>query len=444
MRIPGLSRNALTSCMAVAMFAGCGGSQSTIGAPGVVPQDATIATGTAQGRSATASEKVIYSFQGAPDAANPSASLINVDGTFYGTTEGGGSAGTVYSISPSGGEHVVYSFKGGSDGASPRASLIDLDGVLYGTTTWGGNRGCLGGGCGTVFAVNPASAEEQILHRFKGGSDGADPGAALVAVNGTLYGVAGAGPTRHCVEIEHCYGTIFSVNPKSGREHVLYRFKGGRDGMLPTGLMALGNTLYGTTNVGGSLHCPDHFPGCGTVFAFDIPSGLERIVYRFRDTPDGAHPNGSLIYMRGLLYGTTDRGGIRTCAPDRRAICGTVFSIQPSSGQERIVYRFLGGSNVSFPVGSLLAFNGALYGAAAVSGDSCPTSPQRGDCGAIFRLTESGRERVLHNFQYFPDGAYPEAGLISVNGVLFGTTHGGGLHNGEEGNGFGTVFTISP
>ena len=38
MRIPGLGRYALTSCVAAAIFAGCGGSQPPIGAPGAMPQ----------------------------------------------------------------------------------------------------------------------------------------------------------------------------------------------------------------------------------------------------------------------------------------------------------------------------------------------------------------------------------------------------------------------
>jgi uncharacterized repeat protein (TIGR03803 family) len=47
-------------------------------------------------------------------------------------------------------ETVVYSFGGGSDGVRPRAGLINVGGTLYGTTEGGGasNRG-------TVFAVTP-------------------------------------------------------------------------------------------------------------------------------------------------------------------------------------------------------------------------------------------------------------------------------------------------
>ena len=77
-------------------------------------------------------ETVLYSFQGGDDGAFPQGSLIDVDGTLYGTTGAGGAnnAGTVFSITPGGAESVLYSFKGGDDGAFPQAGLIEVDGAL--------------------------------------------------------------------------------------------------------------------------------------------------------------------------------------------------------------------------------------------------------------------------------------------------------------------------
>ena len=43
MRISGFSRYVLSGCVAVAMLAGCGGSQSPIAAPGAMPQTSAIA-----------------------------------------------------------------------------------------------------------------------------------------------------------------------------------------------------------------------------------------------------------------------------------------------------------------------------------------------------------------------------------------------------------------
>jgi uncharacterized repeat protein (TIGR03803 family) len=87
---------------------------------------------------------VLYRFAGSPDGSSPSAGLINVNGTLYGTTYSGGAYndnGTVFSVSRSGKEKVLYSFRPGTDGARPLAGLLDVNGTLYGTTYEGGAYG---------------------------------------------------------------------------------------------------------------------------------------------------------------------------------------------------------------------------------------------------------------------------------------------------------------
>ena len=54
------------------------------------------------------------------------------------------------------------------------------------------------------------------------------------------------------------------------------------------------------------------------------------------------------------------------------------------------------------------------------------------------RGLESGLRPVLHSFGTGTgDGQNPYAGLINVNGTLYGTTTSGG-------SGYGTVFSFSP
>ena len=117
--------------------------------------------------------------------------MIDVNGKFYGTTEFGGTsgAGTVYFIHTDGAEKVLHSFAGGSDGSYPNAALVDVNGTMYGTTLFGGafNHG-------TAYSIRTNGAEK-VLHSFEGfsDSDGAAPYAALIDVNGTLYGTTSAG-----------------------------------------------------------------------------------------------------------------------------------------------------------------------------------------------------------------------------------------------------------
>jgi uncharacterized repeat protein (TIGR03803 family) len=91
---------------------------------------------------------------------------------------------------------VLYGFKGGSDGTDPYAGLIaDKQGALYGTTSLGGS------GSGTVFKLTPLAKgqtvwTETVLYRFKGNSDGSGPSAGLIAdKQGALYSTTGGGGT---------------------------------------------------------------------------------------------------------------------------------------------------------------------------------------------------------------------------------------------------------
>jgi uncharacterized repeat protein (TIGR03803 family) len=117
---------------------------------------------------------------------------------------------------------VIYSFKGyPDDGADPQSALLELNGTFYGTTKAGGSNSCydfLPKGCGTVFAVT-ASGLEKWLYSFKA----AQPGGVnaqlpnnLIDVNGALYGTTSGGGL-------HYGGTVFTITT-SGKERVLYEF----------------------------------------------------------------------------------------------------------------------------------------------------------------------------------------------------------------------------
>ena len=98
---------------------------------------------------------MLHSFVGyaKSDGAYPLASLVNTNGTLYGTTSEGGayhSSGTIFSVTTGGNEKALHSFGEGTDGNDPNAGLIELSGTLYGTTSAGGTYGE-----GTVFVLKP-------------------------------------------------------------------------------------------------------------------------------------------------------------------------------------------------------------------------------------------------------------------------------------------------
>jgi uncharacterized repeat protein (TIGR03803 family) len=202
-------------------------------------------------------ERVLYAFAGGNDGSMPRGGVIHFDGGLYGTTlQGGGrtGSGTVFEIKPFVGavaERVVYGSPGAPEATNPAAGLVELDGSFYGTSQGGGKTGF-----GTVFEVG-ASGGERAIYSFKSGTDGSIPVAALVVSNGKLYGTTSQGGSDNA-------GTVFEIT-KSGEERVLYSFRGGKDGKLPGGaLLASGGKLYGMTRYGGgSNKCA---LGCGTVY----------------------------------------------------------------------------------------------------------------------------------------------------------------------------------
>jgi uncharacterized repeat protein (TIGR03803 family) len=109
-------------------------------------------------------------------------------------------------------------------------------------------------------------------------------------------------------------GVMFALDPGTGTETVLYSFcsqSNCTDGANPYGtLVDVKGTLYGATSAGGT-QCIYLLEGCGVVFAVDANTGKETMIYTFCNQPnctDGGGPNG-LIDVRGTLYGTTSNGG---------------------------------------------------------------------------------------------------------------------------------------
>ncbi|MGA9943761.1 MAG: choice-of-anchor tandem repeat GloVer-containing protein [Candidatus Cybelea sp.] len=305
---------------------------------------------------------------------------------------------------------MLYTFGAPPDGAQPLAGLIDVSGTLYGTTYSGGKYGD-----GTVFKP-VASSKDKVLHNFPSYStDGEQPLAGLIDVNGTLYGTTKYGG-------KYGYGTVFSVTTASSYEHVLYPFgkNGGADAEHPyAGLVGVGGTLYGTT-LGGGVY------GHGTVFSVTT-SGTEKVLYSFGGS-DGADPSAALTNVGGTLYGTTELGG--------KYDGGTVFSVTTSGTNEKVLHSFGNGSDGDRPAAGLIYAYGLLYGTTYNGGTKCPKS---GGCGTVFNLTTDSHhtETVLHNFgSGADDGANPYAALTNVSGELFGTT----LHGGKYSN--GTVYQI--
>jgi len=401
-------------------------------------------------------EHVIHSFGTiSGDGAHPYTALIaDLAGNLYGTTGAGGTsnAGTVYELSPGAGgwaETILYSFTNGADGGYPYGSpVLDSHGNLFGTTMSGGIVGCLSS-CGTVFELSPPAIQggswtETPIYSFSGGNDGSDPLAGLIFDQAqNIYGTTLlGGGTGSCEGVTGLgCGIVFELSPpgtagEPWTEMVLYRFSGGVDGGSPGGGVVFDDAgnLYGTTIQGGSSCQP---LGCGTVFELS-PSGdntwTETVLHSFTgaDGDGEAPPAGLAVDEFGDLAGTTTYGG---------HAAGTVFALQPPAvtGGEweyRVLYRFgkITNDGNDPEAGVTLAGGNAIYGTTVGGGSSAN--------GTVFQLTRTHggpwQESGVYSFNNGDDGKIPFAGVLLLDGALYGTTVQGGSAKA------GTVFKIIP
>lgn len=385
-------------------------------------------------------ETVLYRFCSQPycaDGTTPAAGLyLDNQGNLFGAAEGGNSqfyGGVVFEVNSTGKESLVYDFAAINEGVAPNGTLArDASGDFYGTTAGGGyDQGKCKRyyGCGVVYELT--AGVQHVLYTFKGAADGLEPnGGMVIDTSGNLYGTTYRGNAGKAT------GTVFKVTP-SGVLTVLHQFATGKgDGKQPTSglLMDKNGNLYGTASAGGGsgnygpgLQC---LGGCGVVYEITT-AGAEKILYAFKGwkAGDGAAPFASLIMdKQGNIYGNTYAGGTYGY--------GTIFKLTPS-GQETVLYNFIGQPDAGNPVGRLLMdAQGDLFGTASYGGTY--------GNGAVYELTASGKEKVLYSFTGGTDGWFPFDGLtVDAAGNLYGTTELGGNFGSSCPEGCGVVFKIA-
>jgi len=288
----------------------------------------------------------------------------------------------------------------GYNGLNPQAKLTLTGNTLYGTTYRGGMP--FGGGSGTVFSVPITGGEPTRLSTFND-SNGADPYGALIFSGNTLYGTTlMGGLTSH--------GTVFSVPVTGGEPTTLVTFNGDNGYRPFAGLTLLGNTLYGTTINGGST-------SRGTVFSVPVTGGEPTTLGTF-NTTNGAFPFSGLTLSGNTLYGTTVEGGGNNF--------GTVFSVPVTGGTPTTLATF-NSTNGAGPRAGLILSGNTLYGTTVRGGAN--------NFGTVFSVPLiGGVPTTLATFNK-TNGAFPYDLLLSEN-TLYGTTGQGGTSDR------GTVFSV--
>ena len=224
---------------------------------------------------------------------------------------------------------------------------------------------------------------------------------------------------------------------------VLHSFGGGTDGALAMPIIrdAQGN-IYGATKFGGIISCAEDT--CGTVYKIDS-AGNETVLYRFEGGNNGLGPYAGLVRdAKGNLYGTTQGNGVVGGA-------SVVFKVD-SAGQQTVLYVAGGGDACCLDSPVAVDAEGNIYGMSPYGGEpNCGVAQNGLGCGTLFKITPSGKFKVLHVFKG-KDGIQPEGGLVlDAQGNIYGTAVWGGnlkcLYPGwgeGGGPGCGTIYKLEP
>jgi uncharacterized repeat protein (TIGR03803 family) len=294
---------------------------------------------------------------------------------------------------------VLHEFDGRAGEGYPYAALVQgHDGRLYGTTINGGSDGS-----GTVFTLD-LSGNYQALGEFKG-TPVSSTTDLIQTKEGSFYGTTNAGGS-------YDYGAVFEWSP-SGDLTVLHSFDGYTEGAFPKSVLK-GNdgSLYGITD-SGYLDFYLRYYDYSSPMLFKIdPDGNFSSLYAFSTFYTG-EVNGKLVQASdGFIYGTLTYGlnGY-----------GTLFKLDPASGNVTIVHEFDGAAGGAYPQSEVIqGVDGNFYGITREGGAS--------GVGIVYKLDLSGNFSVLHDFEGAGGGAYPNALIQDGGGHLYGTTSGGGSY----------------
>ena len=140
--------------------------------------------------------------------------------------------------------------------------------------------------CGTIYSVDPASGKETTLYSFAGEA-ACHPFVAPVFVDGKIYG--GTSGDRYEK------GVFYGFDPAARTTTVLRDFAKGKS--LTASLIAVGKRLYGVAG--------QSYYGSGLLISIDANTGRAETLYDFTGGADGYVPISPLVHVDGAFYGTS-------------------------------------------------------------------------------------------------------------------------------------------
>lgn len=192
-------------------------------------------------------------------------------------------------------------------GENPRGDLTYYRKKLYGMTNNGGTNAY-----GCVFCVDTNGNNYQELYEFDNTHGSYPGGCGVVCGGGKVFGWTFEGGTAGD-------GVIFSIDT-NGKNYKVIKNLDDSSGYQPYGNLLLNkNILYGVPNNGGRY-------GGGTLLSIDTTGSTFSVLHHFGDTYDGTNEyqdETGLILIGNTLYGSTSYSITSSLAPKT----GTVYSI---------------------------------------------------------------------------------------------------------------------
>lgn len=139
--------------------------------------------------------------------------------------------------------------------------------------------------------------------------------------------------------------------------------------------------------------------------------------------------------------------GVPSAAPYSTAITDASHTMPSSGASYKLLYAFKGTPDGASPFAGLIDVNGTLYGTTLngsrnYCAQSCESNECYLGCGTVFAIDQSGSERVIYNFKGHFDGA-TDGSWPAVGLTLLHHRTLYGTTTGAGAYNDGTIFTVS-